>query len=458
MIRLRETSIDGRSRFHMKHTTLQLNATLCGVLVWFGALIELASSPASNSVQCLQCDRQMRRTIEAIQAWRRMHEGHYPGRLADLISSDLMQAGGAICPEVQNESAFGDGSHRLASSRLDGGDPAGTYEYEMSDKVLKSRFERRWLPPDSPEYTRQDLKSDLLKRQFSEQVPLLRCTSHRDPGILQAADEGKIWRNATFEGKIYPSAEFWETLWLDQVPYCAREVNVLFGLKGPPFHTEIAPALPQALDLRRWSCAFGDHPWWWTFPMFEEEPNRQMAAQLKPFFEEKHGRSVTIRDEQWWLDGLTQLQGRIVSSRKDVYRGPGMEAFVWQKKGIALPGTIKGASWLQGTVWTAPVGEIAGWLVWHYKDGQSERVPLIYGQSTARFWGDLKQIDEEKDYPEPVWKHHESFEAVGKERWLRVYRQSWVNPRPEAGMATLDFVSNTNSMAAPFLIAVNIKQ
>src|SRR4051794_7821632 len=114
MIRLRETSIDGRSRFHMKHTTLQLNATLCGVRVWVGALIELASSPASNSVQCLQCYPQIRRTIEAIQAWRRIHEGHYPRRLADLISSDLMQAGGAICPEVQNESAFGDGSHRLA--------------------------------------------------------------------------------------------------------------------------------------------------------------------------------------------------------------------------------------------------------------------------------------------------------------------------------------------------------
>jgi hypothetical protein len=190
--------------------------------------------------------------------------------------------------------------------------------------------------------------------------------------------------------------------------------------------------------------------------MFEKGRNRQAAAHLRTFFQEKHGRIATIAGEEWWLNGLVQLQGRVLPSEQDRYRGPGLEAFVWQKKGLKVSGTIKGASWLQGTVWTAPDGEIAGWLVWRYKDGEPERVPLIYGQTTARFWGDLKQIEDEIDYPEPIWKHHESAEAVGKERWLRVYRQSWINPRPEAVLAGLDFVSNSNSTAAPFLISVKL--
>jgi hypothetical protein len=404
---------------------------------------------------CLACDRQMRKTFEAIQAWRRSHNGSYPGRLVDLEAIGLLPNGGEICPELLGEHSGSSATRNETSSRGPQGDPAGTYEYEMSDRVLMGSIDRMYLPEDAPDYTRQQIKCVLLRRPFFEQVPILRCTSHEGVAPPAFADKGAR-RNLTVEGNIYWSGLYWEQLWLDDAPYCARQANVLFGSQGPPFHTDVAPALASALDLRNWSCSFGDHPWWWTYPMFEQGSNRQKAAHLRPFFQEAHGRVLKLNDEQWWIDGLVQLQGRIKRGNENIFNAPGMEAFVWKKTGTTVGRPFREAAWLQGTVWTAKPGETAGWLVWHYADGSSEHVPIVYGRNTARFWGEPKQLQGEKDFVEPVWRHHETKEEAGRERWLRLYRQEWVNPRPDALVATLDFVSNPECRASPFLIAVNV--
>lgn len=398
----------------------------------------------------------MRKTFEAIQAWRRLHNGRYPGRLVDLKSSALVASDAAICPNVRGEFASADAFHNMMSSRKPGGDPGGTYEYEMSDKVDKWEFDKPWLPSDTPAYTRQDLKAVLLRRQYYEQVPILRCSSHRAAAPSEFTKNEQPFRNLTVEAKVYWSGKYWEKLWLADVPYCARDANVLFGLKGPPFYTNQPPALPEALDLRPWSCAFGDHAWWWTYPMFEQKPNLQRAANLRPFFEERHGSVAVLGDDKWWLNGLVQLQGRILTNNNNVYREPGALAFVWERKGLRVGRAFRKASWLQGTVWEAREGETTGWLVWNYADGLAVRVPLDYGRTTARFWGDLPQVGREKGFPQPVWNHHQSPEEVGKERWLRLYQQSWENPHPDRVVTTLDFVSNKSSPAAPFIIAVNL--
>jgi len=404
----------------------------------------------------LACDRQMRKTFEAIQAWRRSHNGAFPDRLADLERSGLLPPNSAICPEVLREQHGASTSFSGVSSSAEGADPPGTYQYEMSARVQKWAGDVSYLPDDPPHYTRQDLKAELLRRPFFEEVAVLRCTSHKAGAAAQYDDQDGSWRNLTVEGKVYWSGRYWEQVWLDDVPYCAREANVLFGLKGPPFHTDKAPTLASALDLRNWSCSFGDHAWWWTFPMFEPGPNHQTAAQLRPFFQENHGRILKLSSENWWIDGLVQLQGRIKLPSENYLTAPGILSFPWRKNGAKVGCSFGKASWLQGTVWTAAPRETAGWLVWYYEGGDSERVPIVYGRNTARFWGDQPQIDGERDFPEPVWRYHEDKESVGKDRWLRVYRQEWINPRPEAMVASLDFVSNPECRAAPFLIAVNI--
>jgi hypothetical protein len=407
---------------------------------------------AGQENPCLPCDRQMRKTFEAIQAWRRLHSGNYPGLLVDLENSGLLPKGGAICPELLGERSRSSAKLSEKTSRGPQRDPEEFYEYELTDSVLVFRD---YFPANATNYSRQQVKSVLLRRQFFEQVPILRCTRHPELAPARFTND-RPRRNLTVEGKIYWSGLYWELLWLDDVPYCAREANVLFGSIGPPFYTNTAPILPAALDLRKWSCAFGDHAWWWPWPMFELGTNRQFAAQLRPFFQEQYGRVLQLDGEEWWLNGLVQLQGRIKRNDEGPFRAFDMEAFVWKKTGATVGRAFRKAAWLQGTVWTAPAGETAGWLVWHYADGTTERVPIDYGRNTARFWGEPPQIDAEKDFTKPAWRFHEDKESVLKDRWLRIYRQEWVNPRPDVVVASLDFVSNPESRASPFLIAVNV--
>jgi hypothetical protein len=407
---------------------------------------------AGQENPCLACDRQMRKTFEAIQAWRRLHSGNYPGLLVDLENSGLLPKGGAICPELLGERSRSSAKLSEKTSRGPQRDPEEFYEYELTDSVLVFR---EYLPADALNYNRQQVKSVLLQRQFFEQVAILRCTRHSELAPTRFAND-RPRRNLTVTGNIYWSGLYWEQLWLNDVPYCAREANVLFGLKGPPFHTDKGPTLPSALDLRTWSCSFGDHVWWWTYPMFEAGTNRQKSAHLRPLFQENHGRVLSVNAEEWWLDGLVQLQGQISTDSRTLYSAPSLETFVWKKTGAAVGRSFRQAAWLQGTLWTAPAGETAGWLVWHYADGNTERVPIIYGRNTARFWGDQSQIDAEKDFTKPVWSQKEDKASVGKDRLLRIYRQEWANPRPDVVVASLDFVSNPESRASPFLIAVNV--
>jgi hypothetical protein len=423
-------------------------------LVFLSAAACSAENPNDG---CLACDREMRRTLEAIQAWRRLHHGVYPPRLVELKSAGLLPFNGAICPDVLREMSGAKAAHAEVSSRGEGGDPPGTYEYEMSSSVIKSDNDAPYLPAGTPEYTRQQFKSVLLRRPFFDQVPILRCTSHKTMAPPNFSRDDEVFRNATVTGSVYWSALPWEQNWLDDVPYCAREANIMFGLKGPPFYTDLAPSIPQALDLRQWSCAFGDHPWWWTYPLFHRRPDWQSAADLRPFFHADHGRVLSLGGEQWWIDGLVQLQGRVIRGQEEPPSAPGALAFVWRKTGAKVGRKILGASSLQATVWNAPTGEAAGWLVWHYLDGTSRKTPIVYGKNTARFWGDAEQIQSEHNFIAPVWTYHEDKAEAGCDRWLRLYKQDWTNPAPEIVVSSLDFVSNSNSPAAPFIVAITTR-
>jgi hypothetical protein len=426
-----------------------------GLVLWTG-LVFLCPSILAVDTNCLACDREMRKTIEAIQAWRRIHGGRYPDRLVDLKSSGLLPQNGAICPEVRREWIGGDAGHTENSSRGTDCDPPNFYEYELSDCVRRSAIDRVNLPPEAPKYTRRDIKLVLLRRPFFEQVPILRCSSHRAAAPPAYAGDGGVRRNITITGTNYWSPMYWETLWLDEVPYCARDANVLFGLRGPPFHSERAPTPSTALDLRSWSCAFGDHAWWWDVPIFVWNSNRQVAADLRLFFDGATARVLNLDGADWWLDGLVQLQGQVCPPGSNAAGAFGMEAFAWQKTGLKVGRKFRSAAWLQGTVWPARKGDVAGRLVWHYADGRTEQAEMIYGRNTARFWAEPRQVETEKDFVGPVWSVYETEEGLRREKWLRVYRQEWVNPRPEALVVSLDFVAERSCPAAPFLIAVNL--
>lgn len=421
-----------------------------------GAAAATTPPAPAETAHTAACDREMRKTFEAIQAYRRQHGGQYPGHLFHLMAAGLLPDGSGICPNNRHEEAGASAVHGQASSRGLGKDPAGMYEYELSAGPEKFDFDRHHVPAGTPRYTRGDVKSRLLLRPFFEQVPVLRCSSHRLEAPTNFPAGTEVRRNLTTTGGVYWSGTYWESMWVEDVPYCARDANVLFGLEGPPFHSGKQPAIDGAIDLRAWSNSFGDTTWWWTYPLFGEGANRQWTAHLGPFFRARHGVARRLGNEEWWIDALTQLQGRITSDYSRQYDEPGLLAFPWRRVGAPVGRRITGARWLQGTVWRVATGETAGWLVWHYADGRETKVPLVYGKSIARFWGDTQQVATEQGFPEPVWREHQSKADVGRERWLRLYRQSWANPFPDIEVTSVDFVSNPDSPAAPFLVSLSV--
>ena len=422
--------------------------------LWVLPLVNLEATPGT-----LKCDRAMRKTIEAMQAFRRQHGGEYPDSLSQLVRLGYLQPGDASCPVAGHLN--GDENAALISSRRAGGDRTGLYEYEMSTNVLLLDSGRLFLGANPPTYTRRQLKQLLLSRKFAEQVPLLRCGEHKEEVPAGWQEEGAS-RNATAVGTVYWSGDYWEKEWVADVPATCRDINLFFGLKGPPFYIDVAPSLDGALDLRRWSNAFGDVSWWWEYPFFEEDANRQTTPNLQAFFKGQHGQTREVGGHLWWINGLVQLQGRIFNdSPEDKYHKPNFNDFPWKRRELRVERHFRTASWLQATLWVGNPGEEVGWLVWTFEDGQSETVPIRYGTHTGRFWADDQQRQEELDNPHfatAIWLVRQTSEESVRPRDLRLYEQTWTNPRPLVRVQRLDFISNTNSPASPLLVSIRVDQ
>ena len=151
------------------------------------------------------------------------------------------------------------GRERHARPHLESGGfrgSPGTYEYEMSAKVDSYVNDKLYLPTNAMPYTRQDLKSVLLRRPYYEQIPILRCSSHRAAGPKEFSGDKVVFRNFTVRGNVYWSGLIWEQCWLDEVPVGSRGTIVMFGAQGPPFSSE-----RRRPCLRRWISENGAVPW-----------------------------------------------------------------------------------------------------------------------------------------------------------------------------------------------------
>lgn len=427
-------------------------------LGWAAVLLGLAglsaAEPDRRSAAVLQCDREMRRTFEAVQAWRRANEGAYPPRLLALETRGMVPPGSCVCP-AEAAGAGGLGHHHFVSSRSSTGDPIGAYEYEPTTTLRLSDLDRHLLPKGARSYTRQDIKLELLRRPFSEQIPILRCMVHAATTGPNSEFEPHWARNLTHDGHIHWSGHYWERLWLDDVPAPARSAMVLFGLEGPPFHSGKAPTLPNALDLRPWATGFPQVSWSSLTPLIEVNGRTIPAPDLAPFTGPVHPVIQAAGGESWWIDGLVQLQGR----RNDGLRSPNQEPhafdFAWSKTRLPVARTFSRASWLQGTLFADLPGTVVGWLDWHYQDGTSARVEIHYETDTGVFWNEGGFANDTGGTTNPAWELPSDARS-GLNRRLRLFRQEWINPHPSKTVVSLDFHSSKKSKAAPFILAVNL--
>jgi hypothetical protein len=115
-----------------------------------------------------------------------------------------------------------------------------------------------------------------------------------------------------------------------------------------------------------------------------------------------------------------------------------------------LLGTAKG----EGTALSE--GTIIGRLEFHYADGETRSLDLVYGHDVLEWWYDpTKAQIEAADRAKVVWTGTNPVANEHGHR-LRLYLNTRDNPRPEVKLTTFDFVS-AMSDTAPFLIAVTVE-
>jgi hypothetical protein len=105
---------------------------------------------------------------------------------------------------------------------------------------------------------------------------------------------------------------------------------------------------------------------------------------------------------------------------------------------------------LHATGWYAPDGVQIGTYTLHYADGQQREIPILYGEHVRNWWSgrDKKPMGAATTV---AWSGTNTFQQP-----LRIFKTTWVNPRPETEIKSLDFVS-TGTQCAPFLIAVTVE-
>jgi len=145
----------------------------------------------------------------------------------------------------------------------------------------------------------------------------------------------------------------------------------------------------------------------------------------------------------WDIRGLIQLSGLNSDS---------ITSLVYPDKveGIRIGQRAKTLHFLHGSAWNidAPEMEIGSYKI-HFKDGTSEKIPVIYRRNIWDWWG-----TENEPETSPVWtgKNPRTSE---RNMHIRLYQMDWNNPKPHLEVKTMDLVSN-NKGPGLFIVAISL--
>jgi hypothetical protein len=121
---------------------------------------------------------------------------------------------------------------------------------------------------------------------------------------------------------------------------------------------------------------------------------------------------------------------------------------------------LHASGWGEGSGGTADLGyipdgtQIAKYAV-RYTDGTEVEIPVVYGRELRGWWEFHTGLPETT--ATVAWRG-----ANGTtDSWgvsLRLYHQTWDNPRPEAEVESVAFESVNHTIAAPFCVAISAEE
>ena len=98
-----------------------------------------------------------------------------------------------------------------------------------------------------------------------------------------------------------------------------------------------------------------------------------------------------------------------------------------------------------------PLGEYR----FHYKDGTTLAMPIVYGEDLRDWWN--------TDGGKPTARGNiawlgENWCASREGCRLRLYLGVWDNPRPDRDVLCLDYLSRADTACAPFCVAMTVEE
>lgn len=253
------------------------------------------------------------------------------------------------------------------------------------------------------------------------------------------------------------------------------------NIPGEGLNPEHIPPRPEnapagAVDLSAHYNA-GLHGTWHTDVSVSPQSLKQYDNDLSDLGEGIHEFGGVMFD----VRGLVQLQGGIMRDEGGRYPE--------RAEGIPVGRSFTKMHALHAAGWDAAEGDaVAKWIL-HYADGAARELEIVYGKHLMNWWR-LGAVLRSPDHTDTAWTGSNEvaraivrsqrdyswlkvkryfYDMVGHpysgdlmdgldagERPLRLFKTAWDNPRPDAAVSHIDYVS-TMTDCAPFLVALTVE-
>lgn len=151
----------------------------------------------------------------------------------------------------------------------------------------------------------------------------------------------------------------------------------------------------------------------------------------------------TFAGTEFDVRGLAQLSSRTSASA-------GLD-FPSAIKGIELNCRCRKVHFLHSALWGFDrEGTRIGKYVFHYRGGGQDELPILLGEDVLDWWAKPEQ--DRTNRLVVAWSGSNG-KSLDQGKTIRLYKSTWVNPRPEIEIEKLDFISELKQ-SAPFLIAI----
>ncbi len=109
---------------------------------------------------------------------------------------------------------------------------------------------------------------------------------------------------------------------------------------------------------------------------------------------------------------------------------------------------------LHGLGWPETNGIPIARYVIHYADGGTNTIDVVYGRDVRNWQYWPQAVAREAEGAQPVWQGPQERWKPHYPDWgVRLYLQSWINPRPDVAIVSLDLKS-AMTKSAPFIVAI----